>query len=77
MDKLTIMTIICVVAAVGALVGIDNTTAGQSSVEEIHYSVSVPSDFLPISPGETLIVNAVVVSDSPSNLRLKMTVTVW
>ncbi len=75
MDKPTVVAIICIVAVVGIFVGIDSTTATQGSVEKIHYSVSMPFDFVTIRPGETLVVNAVVVSDSPSNLRLKMAVT--
>jgi len=75
MGKLIIMAIISTVVLAGALVSIDSVTARENSIETIHYSTYMPSDFITISPGETRIVNATVVSDSPANLRLKMAVT--
>ena len=73
--KFILVAIISTVVLAGALVGMDRVTARQNSVETVHYSAYMPSDFITISPGETRVVNATVVSDSPANLSLKMAVT--
>lgn len=75
MNKFVVIAVVLAVAVVSVSVSIDSITARQHSIETINYSVLMPSDFITISPGETRIVNATVVSDSSTDLQLKMAIT--
>jgi hypothetical protein len=73
--KLTIIATIVVVSIVGTLMSIDGITAKPHTVETVHYRTDLPDLFFTVSPGETIVIPATVVSDSPVPLHLQMAVT--